>query len=96
MAFYWPAHQFETHILKATVAGPGLMIEFYGLPKLLEDHKHWMFTARATKVKLIFACHSVILYDFYSFQEMEVGSKDEYILCIIAFIVFSRGSPPNI
>ena len=62
MAFYWPAHQFETHILKATVAGPGMMIEFYGLPKLLEDHKHWMFTTRATKVKLIFACHSVILY----------------------------------
>jgi len=50
------------------------MIEFYGLPKLLEDHKHWMFTTRATKVKLIFACHSVILYDFYSFQEIEDGS----------------------
>ena len=96
LAILGPAHQFKPHILKATVAGLGMMIEFYGLPKILEDFKHWMFTTRAIKVKLIFACPSVILYDFYSFQEMEDGSQDESVLCIIVFIVFSRGCPPNI
>jgi len=74
LAFLGPAHQFKPHILKATVAGLGVTIEFYGMPKILEDLQHWMFTTGAIRVKINFSCSSVILYDFYSFQEMEDGT----------------------